>query len=978
LSNSATNHEIEGYASATSVNRGQQIKFYVNTASSSYTIDVYRMGWYAGLGGRQVVNTVTVAGTKQSIPAPNSTTGIVDCNWINPYTLTTSVDWTSGVYLAKLTATSSGKQSYIIFVVRDDASTSDYLFQSGVTTYQAYNNWGGKALYGDRSTNNIPAVKVSFDRPYALGPNPSSAPGVGSGEFITNLQPGYETACAGYEYNMVRFLEREGYDVTYCTDVDTHANGGTLLLAHKGFLSVGHDEYWSWEMRSNVEAARDAGVSVGFFGANACYWQIRFEADANGVPNRTIVAYKANADTQDPYAIDGVSSNDYLITRKWRENSVKPPEEALIGEMYITDPVNANLVIEDASTWVCANTGLKDGASLPGLVGYEVDCMFFGGPAGTARIGHSVYTYSDGTSVFPDLTVYTASSGAIVFAAGSMQWSWGLDDYNSPALRAAFSSPAAQQIMRNVLASFVGAKPAVSTPTATVLFADNFDDNLIDNSAWKLGAIAPTGSGGSGAWDPNVAVLEQNQQLEITPLIRANGYHYNGYVSLATFDLTNASASVEVVQAASGSADTYLALCIDGQNHYKIEKEGSLLYFTQVVAGVTTESVTTENSVPYSAVDHRFWRIRHIQSTDSVVFETSADGQIWTMRNTFPRGLSVKALKLEIGAGTYQSERDPGTAIFDNFRVEARPTSATITAPETVSAPTKPTGPTSGNTGTTYTYSTGGSVDNFGRSIQYLFDWGDGTTSGWLPVGTTSASKSWSSAKTFTVKAQARSAVNNSVVSAYSTGLAVAIAATVTEAVSTPTKPTGPTSGNTGTTYTYSTGGAVDNLGHSVQYAFYWGDGTNSGWLPVGTKSAQKSWSSAGTYTVTARARCATHTSVISAYSTGLAVSITVAEAVSTPTKPTGPSSGYVGTTYSFYTGGAVDNLGHSVQYAFYWGDGTNSGWLPVGTKGAQKSWSGASTYTVTARARCATHTSVISAYSTGLAVKITTVIGGN
>jgi hypothetical protein len=668
LSNPATNHEIEGYASATSVNRGDQIDLFVNTASPSYTIAIYRMGWYAGLGGREVINAIARAGTQQNIPTPDPLTGLTECHWVDPYALTIPSDWTSGFYLVKLTATNTGKQSYIIFVVRDDSSLADYLFQSSVTTYQAYNNWGGKALYFDRSTNGIPAVKVSFDRPYNLGPNSSSAPGVGAGEFIANLQPSYETACAGYEYNMVRFLEREGYDVTYCTDVDTHANGSGLLT-HKGFLSVGHDEYWSWEMRANVEAARDTGVSIGFFGANACYWQIRFEPDANGTPNRTIVAYKGQASVLDPYATDGNPSNDYLITGRWRQNSVKPPEDAFIGVMYQTDPVNGDLVIEDASNWVCAGTGLVDGDSLPGLVGYEIDRMYFNAPPGTARIGHSVYTFNGETSVFSDLTVYTANSGATVFATGSMQWNWGLDDYNSPALRPVLSNSAAQQMTRNVLASFVEARPAGSSPAITVLFADDFNDNLMDVNKWTTGAIEATLGVGPTAWDPSVTVIEQNQRLEIAPSASVLGSHYNGYVSVPALDLTNAAASVEVIQTADGNADTYLAVCIDGQNHYKIQKEGGSLYFAQVVAGVTTGPF-----ISYSPVDHRFWRIRHIQPTHSIVFETSPDGEVWTMQWSVPQKLSVDALRLEIGAGTNEPENAPGTAIFDNFQVAAKPT----------------------------------------------------------------------------------------------------------------------------------------------------------------------------------------------------------------------------------------------------------------------------------------------------------------
>jgi len=991
LTNPAANQEIEGYASATSVNRGGQIHFYVNTTASSFTITVYRMGWYGGTGGRQVAGPVTVAGIVQPIPTPAPTTGLVECNWTKSYTLTTASDWTSGYYLAKLVATGSGKQSYIIFVVRDDASTSKYLVQSSVTTFQAYNSWGGKSLYSFNSSNGIAAVKVSFNRPYGLGINSASAPGIGAGEFLTNNAPVDETSCAAWEYNVVRFLEREGYDVTYCTDIDTHANGATLLPKHRAFLSIGHDEYWSWQMRDNVEAARDAGVSLGFFGANTCYWQIRFENDSTGAANRTEVGYKSSADTQDPYATDSDTSNDYLITKNWRDNSIAPPEDAFIGVMYVTDPVNTDLTIEDASHWICANTGLRSGDRLAGLLGYEVDCMFFNAPEGTGRVAHSSYTFGNGpvvpiedpsrlrlptsTTMYSDMTVYTADSGATVFATGSMQWQWALDDYNVPDLRPSYWSPAAQQITRNVLASFVGARPVVTAPPLTVTFSDNFNDNAMDGSKWKLGIISPPG--GPGAWDTHVSAVEQNQQLKITP-IKSNGSHYNGYVSVSPLNLTNAAASVEVVQTTDGDADTYLAVCVDSQNYYRIQKEGSLLHFAAVVAGATTE--TTLTYVP--AVQH-FWRIRHIQSTDSVVFETSPDGDVWTLRNSVPRQLSVTAMNLELGAGTNLSIANTGNAIFDNVQIgvtsnpspsptpNPTPTPSPVPTPtpaESVTAPTKPTGPTTGYVNNSYTFSTGGAVDNFGHSVQYCFDWGDGTTSGWLAVGTTSASKTWTTAATRTVKAQARCATHTTVISAYSVGATITINA---ESVTAPAKPAGPASGSTNVSYTYTTGSAVDNAGHSVQYLFDWGNGTNSGWLPVGTKSASKTWTTGGSYMVKAQARCATHTSIVSAYSTALTVTITAPETVSAPTKPSGPTTGKGIGTYTYTTGGAVDNLGHSVQYQFDWGDGSKSIWLAVGTTQASHNWGQTGTFSVKAQARCATHTTVVSPNSATLTVTL-------
>ncbi|MBW4596302.1 MAG: hypothetical protein KME46_26190 [Brasilonema angustatum HA4187-MV1] len=482
LINPATKREIEGYASLTSVNRGDEIKFFVSTKEPSYTIEIFRMGWYGGAGGRQTAPQVTRKSVKQPLPQVDQVTGSIECNWKDPYVLkipynpADPTQWASGFYLAKLTTSKSGKQSYIIFVVRDDSRTSDFLFQSSVTTYQAYNNWGGMSLYRWNSRGKQ-AYKVSFNRPYALSPNLKAAYGVGAGEFLTNFQPKRRTSSAGWEYNMVRWLEREGYDVTYCTDIDTHENridqysGKPMLLLHKAFLSVGHDEYWSWNMRQNVKAARDAGVSLGFFSSNTCYWQIRFEASGlTKQLNRTIVTYKEGA-ALDPFARDSNPNNDYLVTTTWRSKPVSLPEEALIGVMYQTFQVNADIVIDHtAPDWLLANTQLsrsKTQASvdtnlkvgdkeirLEGLLGYEVDRMFSNAPPNTIRIAHSPYRYRKGIR-YADMTVYTAKSGATVFATGSMQWNWGLDDYNAPQVRPSLLNADAQAITRNILAKIV-------------------------------------------------------------------------------------------------------------------------------------------------------------------------------------------------------------------------------------------------------------------------------------------------------------------------------------------------------------------------------------------------------------------------------------------------------------------------------------------------------------------------------------------
>ncbi|HLO46885.1 MAG TPA: N,N-dimethylformamidase beta subunit family domain-containing protein [Kamptonema sp.] len=456
LTNPATKREIEGYASLTSVNRGGEIKLFVNTKSPHYTLEIFRTGWYNGLGARRITEPIVRQGIRQPPPIEEQASGLIECNWKDPYLLkipNSAGEWTSGVYLVKLTASKTGKQSYIIFVVRDDKRKSDILFQSSVTTFQAYNNWGFKSLYRWNSRGKQ-AYKVSFNRPYAISPNPAAAYGVGAGEFLTNVQPKRRTSSAGWEYNMVRWLEKEGYDVTYATDIDTHFNPD-LLLSHKAFLVVGHDEYWSWDMRQNIEAARNEGVSIGFFGSNICYWQIRLEPSriAGGV-NRTIVAYKELA-SLDPFGEVLASTSDPRVTTLWRDKAVGLPEDALIGVMQETFQVNSDIVIDGgAPDWLLEKTRLKKGDKLTGLLGYEVDRMFGNAPKNIVRVAHSPYSYK-GRTRYADMTVYTAASGATVFATGSMQWTWGLDDYNAPQLRPSRLNSGSQQITRNVLAKMI-------------------------------------------------------------------------------------------------------------------------------------------------------------------------------------------------------------------------------------------------------------------------------------------------------------------------------------------------------------------------------------------------------------------------------------------------------------------------------------------------------------------------------------------
>src|ERR1700682_5473455 len=444
--------QIKGYASATSVNKGQNITFYVSVNfAQTYTIDVYRMGWYQGLGGRLLQRIGPLNGVRQSTCPTEPVTGMIECRWAASYTLATQTTWTSGIYLALLT-NAQNYQNYIVFCVRDDNRVAPLLFQQTVTTYQAYNdypydNTTGKSLYafnsyGARtvSPETPGSAKVSFDRPY-------DTDGAGSSWGYTFLK---------WEFSFIRWMEMSGYDVTYQTDIDTHLNP-SRLLNYRGLLSVGHDEYWSKAMYDGWIAARDAGVNLAFFGANAIFWQVRFESSSSSVPSRVMVCYK-QANT-DPVA------DPTLKTVMWRDLLLNRPEQALVGVQYThqvywnpyqTYDGYAPYVVANSSHWVYAGTGFRDGDSVPGIVGYEADRLFsqYPGPnavSGTyTLLSNSPFTTNELTSDYSSASIYQAPTGAWVFASGTMGWAFGLDSNGyTPA------DPRIQKATTNILNRFV-------------------------------------------------------------------------------------------------------------------------------------------------------------------------------------------------------------------------------------------------------------------------------------------------------------------------------------------------------------------------------------------------------------------------------------------------------------------------------------------------------------------------------------------
>jgi len=452
---------IQGFPTDISVAPGSTQQFKVDT-SASYTVDIYRMGYYGGDGARKIT-TVPVTPRSQPSCLSSAATGLVDCgNWLVSASWTVPASAVSGIYFAKLTAT-SGASSHIFFVVRESPGAqhhSDIVFQTSDTTWQAYNQYGGNSLYTGNPVGR--AYKVSYNRP------------------ITTRSTGAEDAVFNSEYPMVRWLEANGYDVSYMSGVDTDRNGSTLT-SHKIFMSVGHDEYWSGPQRANVEAARAAGVHLAFFSGNEVFWKTRWEPsiDASNTPYRTLVCYK---ETHANAVID--PSDPPTWTGTWGDPRFSPPgdggrpQNALTGQMFGVNSGDTTAITIPAAfgkTRFWRNTSvatLANGATATlaaGTLGYEWDIDVDNGfaPKGLIRLSQTTRavsgklldygsTFGSGT-VTHTMTLYRATSGALVFGAGTTQWSWGLDSEHDRG--SAAPDARMRQATVNLLAD-MGAQPA--------------------------------------------------------------------------------------------------------------------------------------------------------------------------------------------------------------------------------------------------------------------------------------------------------------------------------------------------------------------------------------------------------------------------------------------------------------------------------------------------------------------------------------
>ncbi|QDU75805.1 hypothetical protein Pan97_28470 [Bremerella volcania] len=335
-----------------------------------------------------------------------------ECHWKPSLHIQIPPNWLSGVYIGRLTTIPQpGEpywQSYIIFVVRDDRP-ADILFQVSDNTWQAYNRWPNNySIYTHPRGVQGPWADVSFDRPYAREAQHNGVVDdprtVGSGEFLP------------FEFPLAYWLEQHGYDVTYCSNSD-------MLSPEKGlkcktFISVGHDEYWDLRQFHSVEKLRDEGVNLLFLSGNSVCWVTPFRDSSAGVANRII--FRGG-----PYG----GNQSYAVTRE-QEHGPFPrhgPDEGMLMGARNVEPVNGggDWTITRPDHWIFSGTGVKQGESIPGLVGWEyhgnppaIDGLevVAGGTAWQGGVNPQQWT----------ATIYPGPKGNFVFNAATIFWAQGL------------------------------------------------------------------------------------------------------------------------------------------------------------------------------------------------------------------------------------------------------------------------------------------------------------------------------------------------------------------------------------------------------------------------------------------------------------------------------------------------------------------------------------------------------------------------
>jgi hypothetical protein len=396
---------LDGYCLPQSVLPGEPVALHASTDRGAFGVLVAREG-----AETQVVwSADAVAAAAQPIPPTASADG---CGWPATLEIPVGDDWPSGYY--SVTLMTSEERADAFFVVRPADSPSPVLLVLATATYNAYNDWGGPSLYTG-------GTRVSSDRPLARGflrkPEPAlrKAQAEPDREALAYVAWAAEHGLSpwsggsgwwAWERPFLAWAEREGFavDVAVSQDLEAHPE---VLYGHRLYLSVGHDEYWSWRMRDAVEGFVAGGGNAAFFSGNTCWWQVRFDGGAG------MTCFKYRAD-EDP----GVGTPDErLLTGAWPDRRIGRPEAAMTGLSFSRGGYSRyGLGVPRASGaytvwrpdhWVFEGTDLRYGDALglsDAIVGYEVD-----GCELTLRDGLPVPTHMDGA---PDTLEVLATAPA--------------------------------------------------------------------------------------------------------------------------------------------------------------------------------------------------------------------------------------------------------------------------------------------------------------------------------------------------------------------------------------------------------------------------------------------------------------------------------------------------------------------------------------------------------------------------------------
>jgi hypothetical protein len=387
------------YAWPQSVTAGDTVALRAAGPPAEAELRIHRIGLH-----RDLVWSGNITLEPHELPADAAANG---CPWPDSATVEVEESWRSGYYEVSLRTRAGFRHDALgFFVVRaSSADPSRPLMALTTNTWNAYNDFGGRNLYS-RGT------RVSFARPLAPGllkkpDGPGSrvavvdAPDRTMHAHVTYVRDHGFTDWAGSagwpnaELGFVRWAEQCGYEIDYAINADLERVPG-LLDGRRLYLSVGHDEYWSWEMRDTVESFVRSGGNAVFLSGNTSFWQVRLEDDG-----ATMIGFK------DQFAKDPVYGTDrqHLLTSMWSDHLIGRPENEMTGVTFsragyhrIGNAVGVGAggyTVYRPEHWVFEGTEAVYGDVIGGAavtVGYECDgCEF------TMRDGLPYPTGADGT-----------------------------------------------------------------------------------------------------------------------------------------------------------------------------------------------------------------------------------------------------------------------------------------------------------------------------------------------------------------------------------------------------------------------------------------------------------------------------------------------------------------------------------------------------------------------------------------------------